>query len=318
MKEVECKERFEYEEGYFKGVKDAQIYYRKYEIYNSKASIVISHGFCESGEKYEELIKIFNSNGYSVYILDHRGHGRSEKLGKYKNQINIEKFDYYVEDLKNFIDNQVLTNIENNKLYLYGHSMGGAISALFLEKYPNYFDAVILNAPMMTINTGKYPNLISSIVSNLACILGKGDEYVWGHGPFNHKADLLNSGTSSEIRYNTYFNKQLKYECFQTSGASFRWLKESLAATKYITNKKNASKITAPVLLFQAGKDTFVKPKGHEQFAKGAKNCKIRIFEEAKHEIYIERDEIFNLYIKELLSFYDDNLSYQVIKNINK
>lgn len=96
---------------------------------------------------------------------------------------------------------------------------------------------------------------------------------------------MKNSGTSSEVRYNIYFNKQIKHEYLQTSGASFRWLKESFKATKNIVKKENASQVTIPVLLFQAGKDAFVKSEGQNKFAKSAKNCKIRLFEEAKHEI---------------------------------
>ncbi|WP_330376022.1 MULTISPECIES: hypothetical protein [Terrisporobacter] len=33
----------------------------------------------------------------------------------------------------------------NDNLYLFAHSMGGAIGGLFLEKYNDYFHAAILN-----------------------------------------------------------------------------------------------------------------------------------------------------------------------------
>lgn len=309
MESIKAEREILYKEGFFKGQKDKEIYFKKYEIVNSKAAIVISHGFCESTEKYTELIKIFNDNNYSVYILDHRGHGKSEKLGKYKNQINVEKFEYYVEDLKSFIDKEVLSNNENKKLYLFAHSMGGAIGSLFLEKYNNYFYKAILSSPMMTIETGKYGNIVSEIVANLSCLLGKGDEYVLGHGPFDYKENLDDSGTSSKERYKEYFNKQIENECLQTSGASFRWLKESLKATKNLVKKENASKVTIPVLLFQSGKDSFVKPEGQNKFAENAKNCTIRLYKEAKHEIYFERDEIFNTYINEVIGFYDNDLN---------
>ena len=36
-----------------------------------------------------------------------------------------------------------------------------------------------------------------------------------------------------------------------------------------------------------------------------AKNCEFVRFEDAKHEIYIEKDEIFNPYIEKVLGFYD-------------
>src|SRR5699024_2165915 len=189
--------------------------------------------------------------------------------------------------------------------YLYAHSMGGAIGALFLEKYNNYFEKAILNCPMMEIDTGKYPKIFSKIVSKLFCIIGMGNKYLFGHGPFNNKADLKNSGTSSQKRYDSYFNKQLKYKELQTSGGSFNWINQAFKGIKELLKKENIANINADILLFQAGKDTFVKPNGHNKFVSLAKNCELVKFEDVKHEIYMEKDEIFNPYMKKVLEFYD-------------
>ena len=77
--------------------------------------------------------------------------------------------------------------------------------------------------------------------------------------------------------------------------------------SKYVPvlKEENIQNIKADVLLFQAGKDTFVKPNGHNKFVSLAKNCEFVRFEDAKHEIYIEKDEIFNPYIEKVLGFYD-------------
>ena len=74
---------------------------------------------------------------------------------------------------------------------------------------------------------------------------------------------------------------------------------------KELLKEENIQNIKADVLLFQAGKDTFVKPNGHNKFVSLAKNCEFVRFEDAKHEIYIEKDEIFNPYIEKVLGFYD-------------
>ena len=201
-----------YEDGFFMGEKDIKIYYKSYEVEDSEEVIVISHGFCESSEKYRELIKTFNKNNYSVYIIDHRGHGKSGRLGIDNSQINVEDFNYYIKDLKTFLDSIVVPNLNDRKLYLFAHSMGGAIGALFLEKHNNYFEKAILNCPMMEIDTGKYPKIVSKIVSKLFCTIGMGNKYLFGHGPFNSKPDFINSATSSRKRYDSYFNKQLEHK----------------------------------------------------------------------------------------------------------
>ncbi|SCH08194.1 MULTISPECIES: alpha/beta hydrolase [unclassified Romboutsia] len=298
-----------YKDGFFKGNNDLDIYYRGYAVKESKATIIISHGFCESVEKYSELIRFFNENNFSVYALDHRGHGKSGRLGIDKHQINVEKFNFYIDDFKIFLDTIVLKHLKDEKLFLFAHSMGGGIGALFLERYTDYFDAAILNCPMMEIETGNYPPILSKILSNIICKIGKDKQYIFGHGPFSKKSDLNSSGTSCEKRYNEYFNKQINYEHLQTSGGSFNWLNQSLKATNQLIKKDNAKKVEIPVLLFQAGRDTFVKPGGQNKFAKFAKNCTLIKIDDAKHEIYFEQDRILKPYLEKVIDFYNKNLS---------
>lgn len=131
--------------GYFTGQNNVNIFYKKYVLPNSKGNIVISHGFTEYVEKYNELIYYFLQEGYSVFIAEHRGHGRSGHLGKVDStQVNVEDNEYYILDLKTFIDSVVKPNSKDKKLFLFGHSMVGGIAAKFAEEYPNYFSAVIL------------------------------------------------------------------------------------------------------------------------------------------------------------------------------
>ncbi|WP_296644395.1 alpha/beta fold hydrolase [Romboutsia sp. 13368] len=294
-----------YEDGFFMGKNEMKIFYRSFEIESSKSVIVISHGIWESIEKYREFIKTLNKNNYSVYIMEHRGHARSGRLGIDSSQINVEDFNYYVEDLKTFLDSIVVPNLNNRKLYLYAHSMGGAIGALFLEKYNNYFEKAILNAPMMDINTGKYPKIFSKVISKLFCMIGLGNKYLFGQGPFNANPDLKESGTSSDKRYNSYFYKQLEHKELQTAGASFNWLNQSFKGIKEIFKEENIKNINAEILLFQAGKDLFVKPEGQNKFTSLVKSCKLIKIEDSKHDIYREKDEIFKKYIEKVLEFYE-------------
>ena len=293
-----------YEDGFFMGKNDIKIYYRSFEVEDSKSIIVISHGIWESIDKYREFIKILNKNNYSVYIMEHRGHARSGRLGIDSSQINVEDFNYYVEDFKTFLESIVVPNLNNRKLYLYAHSMGGAIGALFLEKYNNYFEKAILNAPMMDINTGNYPKMFSKVISKLFCMIGLGNKYLFGQGPFNSNSDLKESGTSSEKRYNSYFYKQLENKDLQTAGASFNWLNQSFKAIKEIFKEENIKNINAEILIFQAGKDIFVEPEAQNKFTSLVKSCKLIKIENSKHDIYREKDEIFKNYIEKVLEFY--------------
>ena len=86
--------------------------------------------------------------------------------------------------------------------------MGGAIGTLFLERYPNYFDAAVLSSPMLEINTGSTPAPIAKLIANLYDIIGKGDKYVLGQKSFSGEYEFKESGTTSKNRYDYSYNNR--------------------------------------------------------------------------------------------------------------
>lgn len=292
-------------EGYFVGVNNHNIYYKSYVKESDKASVVIFHGFCESADKYDEIIEEFINNDMSVFIMDHRGNGRSGRLGADDSQISVDDYMHYIEDVKIFLDTIVAEDSVDKKKYLFAHSMGGGIGAYILEHEQKYFDKAVLSCPMMEIDLGNFPEFVVKIIANFYCAIGKGDRYLKGATPYREDYNIEASGTSSKERYDVYHKKQKKDKLLCTGGGSYRWIKEVLKITDIITKEENASKVEIPVLLFQAGNDTFVKPEGQNKFAKYAKNCELIRNENAKHEFYRERDEIYYPYIKKIIEFYN-------------
>ncbi|MCR3757736.1 alpha/beta hydrolase [Clostridium felsineum] len=293
--------------GYFKGKENINIYYEKYNNPNAKSTIVISHGFRESLEKYNEVIYYFLKNGYSVYGLEYRGHARSARLGKDSSQTSIDNFDYYVEDLKEYVDTIVKPENKDEKLFLYAHSMGGAIGGLFLERYPKYFKAAVLSAPMFEVNTGRYPEFFSKAVANIFSLVGFGDNYAPGHHEYSGESDFETSCTTSKSRYDYYLDKTNRIDDLKNGGASFEWVKGALKATSEVTDSENASKVNIPILLFQAENDDTVRPDGENKFANEAKKCKLIVVKDSKHEIYREKDDIMIPYFNKVFNFFNNN-----------
>lgn len=291
--------------GYIYGDENKKIYYEKYLVENSKANIVISHGYTESLDKYHEIIYYFLKNGYNVFGIEHRGHGRSDTLGLEDNtQIDVRKFSQYVIDLKNFMNEIVMPNSNEKKMFLYAHSMGGAIGAKFLEDYPEYFDGAVLSSPMLGIYTGKMPSFLAELIVKISVALGRGDNYVIGMRGYapDYKLDRL--ATSSVNRYNYYHEIIEDQETFQCGGACYNWTNESMNAINEIIKYENVSKIEIPVIIFQAGNDTYVNEKGQNKFAKSAKQCELKIIKESKHELYRENDHIQKPYLETVFGFY--------------
>ena len=79
--------------------------------------------------------------GYSVYGIDHIGHGKSD--GK---RIYVERFQDYTATLKIYFD--MVRNWQPEKpIFLVGHSMGGLISAAYLLERQDELAGAVLSGP---------------------------------------------------------------------------------------------------------------------------------------------------------------------------
>ena len=84
--------------GTFTGFDGARIQYYKAEHPDAKAAVVMVHGFCEFFGKFHETAYDFHENGYSVYFLEQRGHGGSQRSVDEPDVVDVADFSDYVED----------------------------------------------------------------------------------------------------------------------------------------------------------------------------------------------------------------------------
>ena len=61
-------------------------------------TVILVHGAAEHGGRYAHVAERLPAEGYAVYALDHRGHGRSDGRAR-----EIDRLDRLVEDLGLFV-----------------------------------------------------------------------------------------------------------------------------------------------------------------------------------------------------------------------
>src|SRR5471030_539799 len=97
------------------------------------ARIALVHGLAEHARRYDAFALRLNAAGIELMAVDLRGHGKSPG-----ERVWIESFDDYLLDtdaLLNAVDTTAPLKIP---LFLMGHSMGGAIAALYAaERLPD-------------------------------------------------------------------------------------------------------------------------------------------------------------------------------------
>ncbi len=94
------------------------------------ANVVISHGMCEYGLRYDAFAKFLNEYGYDVYCLDQVGHGLNKREG-----YGVWEEYSFKQCVKNLHTEMEALRATNKPTILVGHSMGSFICQYYLQKY---------------------------------------------------------------------------------------------------------------------------------------------------------------------------------------
>ncbi|PFW74430.1 alpha/beta hydrolase [Priestia aryabhattai] len=97
----------------------------------SAPAIIALHALGMSAESWDEVAAVLGEE-YRFLALDQRGHGGSERTSTYT-------FELMCDDLLQFVN---AMNLE--RFTLIGHSMGGTVSYLFSETFPERVDQLIV------------------------------------------------------------------------------------------------------------------------------------------------------------------------------
>lgn len=269
---------------------------------NAIANIVISAGRCESYLKYQTLIKELFLLGCSVFVLDHRGQGLSQRLLRNSHKGYVRHFDDYAKDLGLFVSQVVKPRCKKaTKIVLLAHSMGSAIGIRLMQLKPTLFDAAILSSPMIAINTGKIPFRFALILARTVrffnSLLMHKPWYFFGQKNYQEKPFENNPLMADQKRYKTFVQLYRDQPKLQLGGVTVHWLVEALLNTQRIM--LNLNKLKTPITLLQAEKDTIVDNHAQNLFCQHLYQLRPDIIakqpivmKNAKHEILFETDDI--------------------------
>ncbi len=288
---------------HFSGVNNVRINYATF-INTDKAvsakCLIISSGRSESYLKYKELSYDLYHQGYSVFLIDHRGQGLSQRVLTDSHKGHVEDFQYYVDDLASFIENVVTPHCQNSKPYLLAHSMGGAIAARYMQDFPDKIQAAVLSSPMLGFNSGNVPEIIAQSVLTISAQLNQWlDDNPWyflGHKGFTQHKFSENKLMHSSVRYQLFTQLYQDTPEIQLGGVSVQWLTTSQIALEAIF--ENINKITTPTLVLQAGQDQIIKNQAQDDFCQQLQKLQPQSCPTGKpvsiagayHELFFESD----------------------------
>lgn len=258
----------EHIEGFFKGVRDAQIYYQGWlPEGDARAVLLVVHGLGEHSGRYGNVVDHFVPLGYAVYALDHIGHGKSEGAREF-----VQGFDDFTETLTIF--RKMVTGWQVGKpLFLLGHSMGGLIAAYYLLDHQAHFKGAIISAPAVKVGES-----VSQSTITLGKILSK----------LAPKAGVLaldvNGISKDPAVVQAYVDDPLVFH----GKTPARLAAEMLTAMMRVTAE--VGKIRLPFIVVQGSLDTLVEPSGAQMLydQASATDKTFKLYEGLYHEVFNE------------------------------
>ena len=261
---------------------------------SSKGTILLQSGRTEFIEKYYEVIQEFVNRGFCVALMDWRGQGLSDRVAKDIRIGHVDNFSDYDSDFEEVI-RKIYQDSCPKPWIAVGHSMGGCLVASSAAKNTDLFDAIILCAPMLTL---QMPNLIKKLIHVLGFMTKIGlkekalarpewhEDEGWRENPFTE-----NQVTSDPIRYERTMMLIREHQELAIGGLTVGWVYGALKRTREMISPGWIKKIEQPLLLLNATKDKLVNPNENKKICSQSNTVTIEDID-GEHEILMETDLI--------------------------
>lgn len=205
----------------------------------AKRAAVLSHGIFEHGGRYAHVAERFLKHGYRVWALDHYGHGKSSGP-----RGDLPHPNLFVDDLRVVIGR--LTEVAGQKPVLLGHSMGGAIAALYAVRHQDTLRALALSSPALKPLVAAPLIAIGRVAAALAPTMA------------------VPAGLNQPATHNPEWEKWKEGDALKHERMTLRLAQFIVDAGNEARAKADALRI--PVAMFVAGEDTYVDKRGAHEF----------------------------------------------------
>lgn len=232
-----------------------------------RRTLVIVHGAGEHSQRYEHWARLLAQHNWQVVSLDHRGYGLSGGLPGH-----VDRFEQYLCDLD--LVWQTLALVPDETI-VFGHSLGGLISARYAQTRPNSMRGLVLSCPLLALQL-KVPAWKHTL-GRICSILAPRTRF--------HSDIRTDQLTSDPAAQHTRENDPLRCRSV-TANWYFQVLDAMVAAWE------EAARLTIPTLLLQGDHDEVVNPEAATKWwlTLPSRDKTLRLLTGHLHELLSEPD----------------------------
>ncbi len=253
----------------FLGVRNTWLYAQRWRPEaSSRAVLVVVHGLKDHSDRYADLAETLVPKGFAVYAFDLRGHGRSAGM-----RVWADSFDDYVDDLTKFIAD-VKTREPNKPVFLFGHSMGGAITTLYALNHGSEIAGLVLSAPALRANVSGFEIASTHLIDGL---VPEGGIFQLDIAKFSRSKDVVEACKRDPL-------------VFQGSGPA-RTAAGLVDAIDEIG--KRMGELDVPLLDMHGTKDEITPPEGSKELVSRAKTTDktLKLYDGLVHDLLHEPEK---------------------------
>ena len=255
-----------------------RLYARAFEADDPRAVLCVAHGLGEHGDRYQRFAEVMNRSGITVYVHDHRGHGRNVNQ---KSQRGIAR----MRDLERDMVTMIELAIKETGLpvFQFGHSLGGLIGLFTtLNAKPPVAGAIITSPWLRLVNPP--PKALFDVVGAMAGVLN----------PISIKNGIPASALSHDAAVCAAYDVDpLNHDRIGLGLAG-----DANRAAQWVLD--NLQQLKVPLLLCHGAKDPICSVEGSRAFAAKAVGVRYVEFPNAFHEIHNEPEDCERLFETEL------------------